>query len=53
MSGKRPVPFNEAPDAAKARSRRNIAIALALAGFVILVFVVTMVRLGANVGQRF
>ncbi len=44
--------FNETPEAAKARSRRNIAMALALAGFVILIFVVTLVRLGGNVAQR-
>jgi hypothetical protein len=36
-------------DAKVARSRRNIAIGLALAAFVILVFVITIVKLGANV----
>lgn len=46
-------PFNEGPEAAKARRRRNLAIALALAGFIVLVFVVTIVRLGANVATRF
>jgi hypothetical protein len=35
--------------ARRARSRRNIAMALALVAFVILVFVVTIVKLGANV----
>ena len=38
-----------APDpATKARQRRNVAIGLALAAFVALVFVVTMVRLAQN-----
>lgn len=41
-------PFREGPEAAKARRGRSIAIALALVGFVILVFVITMVRLGLN-----
>ena len=44
--------FNESPEAAKARGRRNIAMALGLAGFVILIFVVTLVRLGGNVAHR-
>lgn len=35
--------------AKRARSRRNIAMALALVAFVVLVFVVTIVKLGANV----
>ena len=46
------IGFNESPEAAKARSRRNIAMALGLAGFVILIFVVTLVRLGGNVAHR-
>jgi hypothetical protein len=41
-------PFNEAPDAAKARSRRNMAIGLVLVAFVILTFVVTIARLGGH-----
>lgn len=45
-------PFNEGPEAAAARRRRNIALAIGLVAFVILVFVVTLVRLGANVAQR-
>jgi hypothetical protein len=44
--------FDESPEAAKARRRRNIAMALGLAGFVVLIFVVTIVRLGANVAHR-
>jgi len=38
--------------AAKARKGRNIALGLGLMAFVILVFVVTVVRLGANVAHR-
>jgi len=45
-------PGREGPEAAKARSRRNLAIALSLAVFVILVFVVTLTRLGADVATR-
>lgn len=40
--------FQESPEAAKARKRRSIAIALGLTAFIVLVFVVTIVRLGAN-----
>lgn len=36
----------------KARRGRNIALALGLVLFVVLVFVVTIVRLGANVAER-
>jgi hypothetical protein len=39
--------------AVKARNTRNIALALGLAAFVILVFVVTLVKLGGNVGPHF
>lgn len=35
-----------------ARKRRSVAIALALAGFVGLVFLVTIARLGASVLER-
>lgn len=37
--------------AKKARNGRNIALGLGLVAFVILVFVVTLVRLGANVAH--
>ncbi|MET3663821.1 hypothetical protein [Caulobacter sp. 1776] len=37
--------------AKKAREGRNIALGLGLVAFVILVFVVTLVRLGANVAH--
>ncbi|MEI6282006.1 MAG: hypothetical protein WCP82_04720 [Alphaproteobacteria bacterium] len=36
----------------KARGGRNIALALGLIAFVIIVFVTTIVRLGANVFDR-
>ena len=43
-----------APSAAEsaARKRRNVALALALLGFVALVFVITLVRLQGNVLNR-
>ena len=41
-------PRGESPDAARARSRRNLAIAAALVVFVILTFVVTIARLGGH-----
>ncbi|MBO9546614.1 hypothetical protein [Caulobacter sp.] len=37
--------------AKKARSGRNVALALGLVAFVVLVFVVTLVRLGGNVAH--
>lgn len=41
------------PDAfAKARRGRNLAIAIGLVVFVVVVFAVTIVRLGANVLER-
>ena len=45
-------PADESPVEAKARRGRNIALALGLALFVILVFVVTIVRLGASVTKQ-
>jgi hypothetical protein len=42
-------PFNESPEAAKARRLRNWALGAALIAFVVLVFVVTIVRLGGHV----
>ena len=44
-------PFGETPEAAKARRSRNVAIALGLVAFVVLVFVVTLIKLGANVAS--
>ena len=43
-----PDPLQD-PEARKARSRRNLAIGAALLAFVVLVFIVTIVRLGGNV----
>ena len=40
------------PKQTEARKKRNIAIALSLVGFVILVFLVTIVRLGGSVFDR-
>ena len=45
-------PAHENQTAAKARRGRNIAIALGLVAFVILVYVVTVIRMGANVLER-
>jgi hypothetical protein len=42
-------PRREGEDAAKARRGRNIAIAIGLVVFVVLVYVVTVVKLGHNV----
>ena len=47
-------PRNETNAAARARRRRNLAIALLLAAFVILTFIVTIVKLsGHGVGPTF
>jgi t-SNARE complex subunit (syntaxin) len=45
-------PRREDPEAARARRGRNIAIAVGLVAFVIIVYVVTVVRLGASVATR-
>ncbi|MCP5432396.1 MAG: hypothetical protein H6923_03895 [Alphaproteobacteria bacterium] len=42
------APGDMPPDGEAARRRRSLAIALALGAFVLLVFVVTIVRLGGN-----
>lgn len=47
-----PVPPALTPEQLKARKRRGQWIALALFAFVILVFVITMSKLGANVVVR-
>ena len=44
-------PNREGEDFAKARRGRNIAIAIGLVVFVILVYVVTLANMGANVLQ--
>ena len=45
-------PKSESQAFAKARRGRNIALALGLVAFVILVFVVTIARLGGNVAAH-
>jgi len=45
-------PSRESEVDAKARRGRNIALAIGLLLFVVLIFVVTIVRLGANVIDR-
>jgi hypothetical protein len=45
-------PAGESDAAARARRGRNIAIALGLVAFVILIFIVTIVRLGGHVVER-
>lgn len=50
-----PIQFRTTPDTveqAKARRNRNIALAIGLVAFVVLVFVVTIVKLGGNVANR-
>lgn len=37
----------------KARSGRNIALALGLVAFVVIVFAVTVIRMGANAAPQF
>ena len=43
-------PFNEGPEAAAARKRRNVVIALGLLAFMGLVFWVTILRMGGHGG---
>lgn len=43
---------NLSPEELKKRKERNLAIALALGAFIILVFIVTIVRLGGSVAER-
>lgn len=42
-------PFREGDRAARSRRLRSLGIALALVGFCVLIFLVTMARIGANV----
>jgi hypothetical protein len=44
---------NSNPEDDKIRARRNLVMALSLVAFVILVFVVTIVKLRGNVGTHF
>lgn len=45
-------PFEEGEAAAKARKLRSWAIFVGLILFVVLIFVVTLVKIGANVASR-
>lgn len=45
-------PNREGEDFAKARRGRNIAIAVGLVAFIVIVYVVTLVRMGASVIDR-
>ena len=38
------------PDEQKRRAKRNLAIAAAIVTFIVLIYAITIVRLGANVG---
>ena len=42
-------PFNETDEAARARRKRSIAIALGLVAFLVIVFAVTIAKLGGHV----
>ena len=42
-------PFNESPEAARARRMRNLMLGGVLAALVVLIFVITIVRLGGHV----
>ena len=42
-------PFREGDRAARSRKLRSLGIALALVGFCVLIFLVTMARIGANI----
>ncbi len=53
MTGEHDLPVPLTPEQAKARRSRNIAIALTLAGLVVLFFAMTIVRLGGNALDRF
>lgn len=52
MSDDRPTPPDLDAEARKAQKRRNLWLALALAAFVILVGVTTIMRLGGGIPER-
>ncbi len=47
-----PSAYGLSPEEKKKRGQRNIAIALALGAFIILVFLVTILRIGGAVAER-
>ena len=52
MSNEQPTPPDRDEEARKAQKRRNLWLALALAAFVILVGLTTIMRLGGGVPER-
>jgi hypothetical protein len=46
-----PNPFGETDEAARARRMRSIALAVGLAVFVVIVFFVTLARMGGHVAD--
>ncbi len=48
----KPATYVLTPEEEKRRKERNIAVALAVAGFMLIVFLVTILRLGGNVAER-
>lgn len=44
-----PRPIRLTPDEQAARNRRNVALALGLVAFIVVVFTVTVLRLSANI----
>ena len=47
-----PAEKTPTPDAAKQRGRRNLALALMITAFVLVVYLVTILRLGGSVADR-
>jgi hypothetical protein len=45
-------PFNESDEAARARRTRSLALGVGLALFVVVVFIVTLAKLGGHVLDR-
>ena len=45
-------PSRPTPEAERARKRRSLVMALGLVAFVVLVFVITIVRIGGDVANR-
>ena len=48
MSDRSSDPFREGADAARARRRRSLGIAVALVAFVLLIFLVSLLRLSGH-----
>jgi hypothetical protein len=52
MAGQVPNPFNESDEAARARRRRSVVLASGLVVFILIVFFVTIAKLGGHVADR-